>query len=202
MIARSSASRKRRGGGLPGCGSGVTVPTSTKPKPRPRSRVGHLAVLVEAGGHAERIGEVEAEEPLASRGSGAGGARHHARWPAPGSPGGARVSGSRPNRKRPGERPAAGSRQASGKTWRPSGTERQRLDPEHGGEVERRVEMREEVAAARRLVAERRRRAAPRRSRRGGGRPARRNAARAVSVDLRAGREMDVAVGEIDRQRR
>ena len=34
-MARSAASRNRRGCGLPGCGFGVTPPISTKPKPRP-----------------------------------------------------------------------------------------------------------------------------------------------------------------------
>ena len=42
ITAPSSASRNRRGRGLPACGRGVTVPHSTKPKPNLRHRVGHL----------------------------------------------------------------------------------------------------------------------------------------------------------------
>ena len=39
------------------------MPTSTKPKPSAEQRVRHLAVLVEAGGEAERVREIEAEHP-------------------------------------------------------------------------------------------------------------------------------------------
>ena len=45
MTAWSSVSRKMRGFGLPGCGSGVTVPTSAKPKPSPSSASGTSAFL-------------------------------------------------------------------------------------------------------------------------------------------------------------
>ena len=62
ITARSSARRKRRGRGLPGCGSGVAAPTSTKPKPAATSGADHLGVLVEAGGEAEGVGELEAGE--------------------------------------------------------------------------------------------------------------------------------------------
>ena len=61
MTARSSASRKMRGFGFPSCARGVTVPASTKPKPSAKHRFGDFGVLVESGGEADRIGEVEAE---------------------------------------------------------------------------------------------------------------------------------------------
>ena len=50
-----------RGFGLPACGRGVTVPTSTKPKPSDEQRVDVRAVLVQAGGQADRIRERQAE---------------------------------------------------------------------------------------------------------------------------------------------
>ncbi len=55
--------RNRRGFGLPACGRGVTVPTSTKLKPRPKRPGDGLGVLVEARGEAERVGEIEPQEP-------------------------------------------------------------------------------------------------------------------------------------------
>jgi hypothetical protein len=60
MMACRSGRRNRRGFGLPGCGRGVTVPISMKPKPRRARPSMQLAVLVEAGGQADAVGEFEA----------------------------------------------------------------------------------------------------------------------------------------------
>ncbi len=43
------------------CGFGVTEPISTKPKPSRSSASGTSGALVEARGHADRIGKVEPE---------------------------------------------------------------------------------------------------------------------------------------------
>ena len=53
-----------RGLGLPSCAFGVSVPTSTKPKPSGEKRRPNARVLVEAGGHAERIAKFEAPQLL------------------------------------------------------------------------------------------------------------------------------------------
>ena len=140
-------------------------------------RVGDLAVLVEA--------PRPCREDWGSRGrGGAGGdvgsgagalgitpaasARIAMRWA---------VSGIEAEEERPGERPEPRSRQFVRKDVQAVGAERQRLDPEHGGEVERREEMREQLAAARRLVFQRLAERAPCRSRPGRGPPVRRNGA-------------------------
>ena len=64
MTARSPTERNMRGARLPLCARGVSVPTSTKPKPMAEQLARHARILVEACRHADRIGEIEAEQTL------------------------------------------------------------------------------------------------------------------------------------------
>ena len=155
MIAPSRGRRKTRGARVAGLRPRRHRADLDEAEAEGEQRVGHLAVLVEAGGDADRIGEVEAEETAPRRGSARPAPRMEAALRARDAPAGAPS----PDRARRGAAAAArtaGSWQAIREAMAAVGRERQRLDPEHGGEVERSVEMREEVAAARRLVAERR----------------------------------------------
>ena len=200
MSARSAASRKRRGRGLPACGSGVTVPTSTKPKPRPSSASGTSPSLSKPAARPSGIGKVEPErahrEPRIARrfGRRGSGACSAAPIDKPVRP--LRLE----RRSRPAARSAMLTECPAGKDVAAVGTERQRLDLAHGRHRQRRVEMREQRAAARRLPAELPRRA-PRHRRATSSRPSWPAKCRAaVSRTWAARREMDVAVGEVDRR--
>ena len=55
-----------RGRGLPGCGRGVTVPSSMWLNPSAPERFEMIAVLVEAGGQAQRMRETQPAQETAS----------------------------------------------------------------------------------------------------------------------------------------
>ena len=118
-------------------------------------RVGHLAVLVEAGGEPDRIGEIEAEKlPPEPRIAPAARGWKPARSAPMRQP--MRLLRVEAEEERLEQLVAAAHGARSGRRCRPSGESGIGLTQSTRREVERTVKMREERSAARRLVAERR----------------------------------------------
>ena len=207
ITASSSGSRNMRGFGLPACGSGVTVPTSTKPKPSAEQRVRHLGVLVEAGRHADagwgKCSPKAVDAPAAASSGSHVERRQRLQR--------ARSSGHAPSRRRSGAAAAAPAAEgsagaprkaqitSSGNDVRAVRSRAAAASPRTRRRLERAVEMRKQCAAARRLPAQAsasalRRTATSSRS----AWPAK--CLRRRLAHLLGGREVDVAVGEVDRR--